>query len=184
VEGARVVSNSTYISSLAGSGIATENAIVALTEECNVLFVTSAGNAGGNVGDLASQGVDPPQRLNNARVITVGATELIVYDSGNPLDVRSSFSNYGPSTVDIMAPGSCIRAFDDNMSGGGSGYVSGTSFSAPMVAAAAAVYRSQNPQATAIETRQALLNSCASVPLFDSWCECAGRLDVAALLGL
>ena len=72
--------------------------------------------------------------------------------SSTSSDVKSSFSSYG-KTVDIIAPGSQIftTSFDDNY-----GSVSGTSFSAPIAAGAAALVWSKYPEYSAVQVRERL----------------------------
>jgi subtilisin len=77
-------------------------------------------------------------------------------------DTLANFSNYG-RTVDIAAPGVCIfstmpidgsAALGDT---GGYGTLTGTSFAAPHVAGAAALWISQHRGATPAEVRKALI---------------------------
>ncbi len=75
-------------------------------------------------------------------------------------DTLANFSNYG-SVVDITAPGLCIFSTvpkDAEISdGSGYGTLTGTSFAAPHVAGAAALWISKHPRATPAEVRSALL---------------------------
>jgi len=72
--------------------------------------------------------------------ITCGATE--VQDrSGNQIDLRSSYSNYG-TCIDIFAPGTQITSTWINS---GTRTISGTSMATPHVCGAAAVYFHKNP---------------------------------------
>lgn len=64
-------------------------------------------------------------------------------------DRRAEFSNYGHH-VSLTAPGVDITS---TVPGGGYGRASGTSFSAPMVAASAALYWSANPGVNADDVR-------------------------------
>ncbi|MFK7847115.1 MAG: S8 family serine peptidase, partial [Rhodothermales bacterium] len=86
-------------------------------------------------------------------VITVGAY--------NESDTFASFSNYGPA-VDILAPGENILSLShlsDEVHKKEYILNSGTSFAAPHVAAAAALYMGYNPDATPAEVKNALLES-------------------------
>lgn len=67
-------------------------------------------------------------------------------------DTFADFSNYG-NDVDIAAPGVCVRS---TLRGGGYGDVSGTSMASPLVAGAAAVYKSLHPTAAPATVRAAL----------------------------
>ncbi|HEV3363741.1 MAG TPA: S8 family serine peptidase [Acidimicrobiia bacterium] len=75
-------------------------------------------------------------------------------------DTFANFSNYG-SVVDIAAPGVCIFSTmpKDAAVGDGSGYgtLTGTSFAAPHVAGAAALWISKHPGASPAEVRSALI---------------------------
>ncbi len=75
-------------------------------------------------------------------------------------DTLANFSNYG-SAVDITAPGVCIFSTmpEDAAIGDGSGYgtLTGTSFAAPHVAGAAALWISKHRGASPDEVRKALV---------------------------
>ena len=75
-------------------------------------------------------------------------------------DTLANFSNYG-SVVDIAAPGVCIFSTmpKDAAISDGSGYgtLTGTSFAAPHVAGAAALWISKHPDATPAQVRDALI---------------------------
>jgi len=68
-------------------------------------------------------------------------------------DTFAFFSNYG-SVADLSAPGVCIGS---TFAGGLYGFGSGTSFSAPLVAGAAALYLATHPDASPAEVRDALI---------------------------
>jgi subtilisin family serine protease len=112
-----------------------------------VFLDCSAGNGGSEVGYPA----------RHPAVVAVAST--------TKWDNKSSFSNPGPE-VEVAAPGSDILSTQMNDSYGIS---SGTSFAAPHVAAAAALMLSRNPQLTAPDIRQLLIESAddVSVPGFD-----------------
>jgi subtilisin len=75
-------------------------------------------------------------------------------------DTLANFSNYG-SVVDIAAPGVCIFSTmpkDAEISdGSGYGHLTGTSFAAPHVAGAAALWISKHPGSSPSQVRDALL---------------------------
>ena len=96
--------------------------------------------AAGNGGVFDATAADP-------YMVTVSAT-----DSSNAL---ASFSNTG-NAVDIAAPG--VSIYTTNK-GGGYGSWSGTSFSAPIAAGAAALVLSSNPSLTGAQAQDALIKS-------------------------
>ncbi|MFB4423385.1 S8 family peptidase [Streptomyces sp. QL37] len=104
--------------------------------------------AAGNSGALASN--YSPARVTTA--ITVGATTRT--------DARATYSNYGP-VVDIFAPGSAITA-GWNTSDTATYTGNGTSFAAPHVSGAAAVYLTSHPGAAPATVASALVNGATS----------------------
>lgn len=95
----------------------------------NILFVAAAGN-GGPDGFGDNNDVFPfyPASYTNSNVVAVAST------TSN--DVRSGFSNFGATSVDLAAPGSRIWS---TIPGGGYGLSSGTSMASPQVSGAAAL---------------------------------------------
>ena len=94
----------------------------------NMLFVAAAGNTGGNNDLLPIY----PASYTAANVIAVAATD------NN--DARASFSSYGPSSVDLGAPGVWVLS---TLRSGSYGWGSGTSMAAPHVSGAAALVLSR-----------------------------------------
>ncbi len=122
--GARVVNMSF---SLAGSSQEFARAVDYAVEH-GVTCVASAGNSGKEV-------IVFPSALKT--VIGVAST--------NNLDVRSTFSNYGPSLVNLAAPGEgLITTYPGNHYAG----AWGTSFSTPLVAGGAALFLQLDPKMT------------------------------------
>ena len=135
-----------------------------------VTVVVSAGNANADTADVT------PARY--PEVITVSAigdndglpgglggpvtcNPTVVPEDGQLDDHFAFFSNHGEA-VDISAPGMCVLS-----TWPGSTYVGwlGTSFSAPMVSGAAALYISTHPDATPAEVRHALIDRAEQGPI-------------------
>jgi subtilisin family serine protease len=150
-------------------------AVNRLTAQSGVLFVVSAGNTGPKSGSIGSPGVADA-------ALTVGAVDRD--------DALAEFSSRGPRgdgaiKPDITAPGVGIVAaraangqigtpVDDR-------YValSGTSMSAPHVAAAAAILAGQHPDWPPSRLKSALTGSAAPGEHLSVYEQGAGRVDVA-----
>ena len=124
-----------------------------LLNAMDIVVVFAAGNEGPN----PATSISP---ANYSNVISVGA----VYSS----KVIAGFSSRGPSPCyqgvfpTIIAPGVNIKTAD--LTGGGAfplsyAYVSGTSFAAPHIAAAAALLKNAFPDANAAQIEQAIIFS-------------------------
>ena len=117
------------------------------------IFVAAAGNASEN-NDAYPQ---YPCNYNSANIICVA--------SSDQNDNLSDFSNYGPTTVDIMAPGeNILSVFQGKFKDGSSsrdnyGFVSGTSLAAPMVSGITALLYAHQPTASISTIRETLLKS-------------------------
>ena len=101
----------------------------------DVLVVTAAGNQSLDLDDLDPGQQLVPGGLPYSNILNVAAS--------NDRDALSGFSNYGPNTVDIVAPGEDILTTGDG--GLPLDYWQGTSFSAPIVAGVAALLLSADP---------------------------------------
>ena len=125
-------------------------------EHPDVLFVCSAGNAG----VVPGQDERWPGGMNLPNVVTVGSIET----NGQP----SSYSNkVGPHhEVTLCAPGSnVVNGY--NTADGSLSRESGTSFSTPQVAAAAALMRSLNPALKAEDIKRILVETAATQTAVD-----------------
>ncbi len=127
-----------------------------------IVLVASAGNS-------STDQIHYPSGFEGT--ISVGATD--------EKDNLAGFSNYGPS-VDLVAPGVNILSTSLN---GTYSLVNGTSFSAPYVAAAAALLLSENSNVTPDAVRGILLDSADDLgtPGWDNYYG-AGRLNAARAL--
>ncbi|MFL5981096.1 MAG: S8 family serine peptidase, partial [Gaiellaceae bacterium] len=141
---------------------ALEEAIKAFPE---TLFVVAAGNSATNNDALPSF----PCAYPESNVVCVAATDAT--------DALAWFSNVGPTTVDVAAPGvSILSTWRD-----GDYYsASGTSMATPYVAGAAALVWSRNPALTAAQVKSALLGSVdpLGLPVVSR-----GRLNLARAVG-
>lgn len=115
--------------------------------DAGITLVGAAGNYNTN---------EPSYPGSNNHVINVGSLNQTATD-------KAGFSNYG-STIDLVAPGYVHVA--DNGTNSSYKDTSGTSFSAPLVTAAIALYKQQNPSATPSQIESALYASCD--PIDDS----------------
>ncbi|HBA82551.1 MAG TPA: hypothetical protein DCZ95_00510 [Verrucomicrobia bacterium] len=134
-------------------------------DAANIVFAAAAGN---NNSDNDSY-PQYPSSYSSSNIVAVMATDRN--------DLKSSFSSYGQTSVDIAAPGSAILSCQR-----GGGYVSfnGTSMATPHMAGAAALLLSVNPYLSAAEVKQALLSSVDA--LFPTRCVSGGRLNLARAL--
>ncbi|MFC9220696.1 S8 family peptidase [Streptomyces hygroscopicus] len=126
-----------------GASTSLDNA-VSTSISSGVTYSIAAGNSNANAANYS------PARVPAA--LTVGAT--------TSADARASYSNYG-SVVDLFAPGSNITA-GWNSSDTATYTGNGTSFAAPHVSGAAAIYLSGHPSATPSEVGSALVTGATS----------------------
>lgn len=140
----------------------------AIADAPNMLVVTAAGNDGENVD---ATGRNFPCALPLPNIICVAATDQ--------RDELASFSNYGTTSVDLAAPGVSILS---SVRGGGFRYLDGTSFSAPMVAGAAALVLAAQPVASTAQLRGALLAGVKPLPSLAGRTVTGGRLDAQGAL--
>lgn len=150
--------------------------------------VTTAHNAGFVI--IAAAGNE------NTSTITypAGSPEVISVASIGPNDTKSSFSNYGPSWVDVAAPGGESPCLSDASNcilsttwvGAGAHHfdvMAGTSMASPHVAGAAALVWAKNPSFTNVQVRNALQSSADQIAGTGTYWK-YGKLNVyQALLG-
>ena len=132
------------------------------------LFVFAAGNSSRNNDLLPSY----PCADALPNVVCVAATQ--------PGDTLAPFSNWGPVSVDLAAPGVDILS---TVPGNAFAWFDGTSMAAPHVAGAAALVLASRPSLTASELRNALLLSAELRPGLAGAVATGGRLNVARALG-
>ncbi|MEW5839325.1 MAG: S8 family serine peptidase [Pseudomonadota bacterium] len=127
------------------------------------LFVAAAGNDALDV-DLHT---NYPSGYDVDNIVSVGAS--------THNDDLASFSNYGCSQVDLVAPGDSILS---TVPGNGYAYKSGTSMATPHVVGAAALLWAQNPNFTWRNVKAALLNGVDVKSAYASKAMTSGRLNL------
>jgi len=135
--------------------------------EAGITFVAAAGNHGTN------NDVTPryPSNYDLPNVIAVAS----LASSG----VLAGSSDYGPTTVDLAAPGTFILS---TWKGGGYAALSGTSMAAPHVSGTVALLAAAKPGITVAEVRGAILGTTAPLASLAGKTVTGGRLDSFAAL--
>lgn len=145
---------------------------IELADKANILFVAAAGNGGSDgVGDDNDTTPHYPSSYTNENVIAVAS----ITSTGD----KSSFSNYGATSVDLGAPGSGIYS---TLPSNSYGSYSGTSMATPHVTGGAALYAASHSAATAEEIKTAILGAPSLPPR--SWEDGGRSLERERLLGL
>lgn len=132
-----------------------------------VLFVAAAGNDGADNDVVVSEPADCP----SPGVVSVAAT--------TSADALVGFSNVGPTTVDLGAPGAGIRS---TLPGATYGAFSGTSMAAPHVSGAAAVVLGQAPALTPTELRSVLMAGGTPLPALTGTTVSGRRLNIVGAI--
>jgi len=128
----------------------------------DILFVAAAGNNATNIDTMPMY----PASFNRPNMINVAATD------NN--DALAPFSNVGPNSVHLGAPGVAILSTLLNAS---YGYLSGTSMATPFVSGAAALMLSVCPLSTP-DLKKNLLDNVDPIPALSGLTVTGGRLNV------
>lgn len=156
------VLNNSYGSSQYSAALA--DAVTA-AQHAGVVFVAAAGNSRMNIEYLPFY----PASLLHPNIVSVAAS-----DRRDELASTLAWgSNYGPVSVDLLAPGDEILS---TLPGDAYGVTSGTSMAAPHVSGAVALLLSRRPYLSAVEAKQVLLESVTVLPQLEGTCVTGGRL--------
>lgn len=167
------------------------HAAIIRAAKAGILFITSAGNGGPDlIGD--NNDIDPHYPSNYSTLVPAGSESAASYDAVIAVAAltrsggRSSFSNYGPTTVDIGAPGGELLPFTpatdkiiSTWPGGGYRENQGTSMAAPHVTGAVVLYKTANPDATPAEIRDAIIGFGTPTPSMAGITTSGRRLNVS-----
>ncbi len=164
IPGVRVMSNSW------GGGGYSQALRDAIQQAYNagVLFVCAAGNSAANTD------VSPmyPACYDVPNVMSIAAT--------THQDSLASFSNWGPTTVDLGAPGEDILS---TLPGNSYGTLSGTSMATPHVSGVAALIWGRFPTMTVDQVKALIMNSVDRIPALAGKCVTGGRLNALWCIG-
>lgn len=164
-----------------GGGGASSALAAAITRGAvaDILFVAAAGNGGADqIGDN-NDGAVPNYPSNYSTLASAGYEAVIAVAALTSTGALASYSNYGPNSVDIGAPGSSIYSTLPN---GGYGLMSGTSMATPFVTGAILAYASAHQGANAATLRTDLLAAAQPTSSLAGRTATGGRLDVSNLL--
>jgi len=158
-QGAHVLSNS-----WGGGGYsqALRDAIEA-AKDAGILFIAAAGNNHGNNNDASPV---YPSSYDNENIIAVAATDHN--------DLLAGFSNYGPNSVDVAAPGVSILSCK---AGNVYQYLQGTSMATPHVAGLAALLKSYNSGWTWSDIKTRILAGADPLPNLSGKILTGGRIN-------
>lgn len=170
--GARVI-NASFDST--GASLAVSNAIVA-AQQAGIILVASCGN-GSDIQHQINVDILPvyPACYHIDNIISVA------YTTRN--DTLGTFSDYGPTNVDLGAPGDQMSSTYTNSD---SAYListptlgfSGTSFAAPLVSAAAAMVMAKYPAENYQQIIARILKATDPLPALAGTCVTGGRLNL------
>lgn len=140
-----------------------------------ILFIAAAGNGGSDgIGDNNDTTASYP---SNYQCTANGSYDCVIAVAAIAKDgTKSSFSNYGATTVDIGAPGSGIYS---TLPSNTYGSYNGTSMATPHVTGAAALWASTHSGATAAQIRSAIVGSAVPTASLSGRTVTGGRLNVS-----
>ena len=148
----------------AANSLALRDAIIA-ANQAGMLFIAAAGNNTTGVNNDTTPTY--PANYPIANVLSVAAT--------TNSDGLASFSNFGPRTVHVAAPGAGIYSTVPNR---GYALLSGTSMAAPVVAGMAAILLAANPNLTVAQVKDAILTGADPIAGLSTRVVTGGRVNL------
>ncbi|MCB9063364.1 MAG: S8 family serine peptidase [Halobacteriovoraceae bacterium] len=144
----------------------------------DVLFVAASGNGGGDqVGDCNEDEHHYPSDIENENVISVASI--------NEFDELSTFSNYGPVSVDLAAPGDSVdggilsTSFGNGIEFDAYERMRGTSMATPIVAGAAAILKQHGQNLKVNELIQLILENVDKTDELMPLLKSGGKLNLS-----
>ncbi|MEW6584915.1 MAG: S8 family serine peptidase [Nitrospirota bacterium] len=167
--------------SLGGSGFSTASLeAIERANAAGILFVAAAGNGGDDgIGDNNDIAPVYPASYNLPNIIAVAATDQD--------DNRVSFSNFGPTSVDVAAPGTYIFSTVPNWWSEFAGFgvlefFAGTSMAAPHVTGLAGSLSAYYNHLTYDKIRTMVLRYVDVLPTLNGWIFTGGRINAGRAL--
>ncbi|MEP6705031.1 MAG: S8 family serine peptidase [Acidobacteriota bacterium] len=139
--------------------------------DAGILNVFAAGNA--NVNNDVNPSGAYPSVYTSPSVLAVA--------SSTSTDAKSSFSSYGPISVDLAAPGSGVLS-TYNTSDTATATLSGTSMATPHTAGAAALLSAYNPSLSVASLKATLMNTVDPLVVWAPLVKSGGRLNIFSAL--
>jgi subtilisin family serine protease len=151
--------------------------------KADILLIAAAGNDGKSNDETARhpgsydtrEGTSTETAASYDAVVSVAS----INGTGPSIGLKSSYSNYGVSSVDLAAPGNQINSTRPNNT---YGLMNGTSMATPHVVGAVALYKSVHPEASAAEIKYAILDTTTLTASLAGLTQTGGRLAIDRLL--
>lgn len=159
--------NGASICNLSLAGTSNDRALYQTIADSSMLFVIASGNDGANTDRTPCY----PASYDLDNIISVAN---LSYDG-----TLHYSSNYGATSVDIAAPGAYILSTTPNNS---YGYMTGTSMSAPMVSAAAAMLYSHYDSISLADVKEILLSTATELDSLQGKLTSGGMLNLGAAM--
>lgn len=159
--------NGASICNLSLAGTSNDRALYQTIANSSMLFVIASGNDGANTDRTPCY----PASYDLDNIISVAN---LSYDG-----TLHYSSNYGTTNVDIAAPGAYILSTTPNNS---YGYMTGTSMSAPMVSAAAAMLYSHYDSIELMDVKEILLSTATELDSLQGKIASGGMLNLGAAM--